>query len=196
MRMKLPFCALLFIVGLLLRASGASESAKGFQRVTFDAFFAGQVASLPLSLEIPAEYVPAKGLQVPPTYSYWMRPEEVAKVAKSQNLPAKTGYIYGKLSTNEAFDRKEEKFTLEKSLEAELAQADMKLIEKKRFEVSGFPILAYIVKAKNGNVVCSLFVATMIDTNVLYFGYRPPNNDLLLAQKTWGRILGSIQKNN
>jgi hypothetical protein len=173
-------------------AAATGPSSNGFTRVSFDEFFAGQVVSLPLSLEIPAQYVHAHGLKIPPTYSYWMKETEVAAAAKTQDLPAKTGYIYGKLSTNEAFDRQKGKFTSENEIEAQIGQASMELIEKKRIEVRGFPMFSYIVRANNGNVVCSLFVATLVDTNVLYFGYRPPNNDLRTAKEVWAHILGSI----
>lgn len=112
--------------------------------------------------------------------------------ARTQNLPAKTGYIYGKLSLNEGFDREKKKFMSEDQLDAEVARAGMKLIEKKRFEVKGFPAFSYIVRTKDGKVVCSLFLATLIDTNVLHFGYRPPNNDLDPAKKVWARLLSSL----
>src|SRR4051812_12938098 len=97
--------AALLLAFTFYAASAAPSGLPDFKRVSFDEFFAGEVVSIPLTLEIPAQYVRAKGLKVQPTYSYWMRPDEVASAAKTTNLPAKSGYIYGKLSLNEAFDR-------------------------------------------------------------------------------------------
>jgi hypothetical protein len=187
--MKLPH---LLLVSVLLFARSAAADTSDFKRVTFDEFFAGQVASIPLSLDIPAQYVHAQGLKIPFSYSYWMRSEEVAAAAKSQDLPKKTGYIYGKLTPNEGFDKKHGKFTSEDQVESQMAQAGMKLIEKKRFDANGFPVFSYLMQGKDGTIVGSAFVATMIDTNVLYFGYRPPNNDLKVAKKVWQRLLESL----
>ncbi len=165
-----------------------------YKKVSFDEFFAGSVSSIPLSIEIPSQYVYAAPVSDRvTTYSYWMRVDEVAGVAKSKDLPAKTGYIYGKLSPNEAYDRERGKFMSEDQVEAQLAQAGVELIERKRFEAKGYPVFAYIVRAKNGTVVCSLFVGTLIDTNVLYFGYRPPKNDLKVGRQIWAHILDSLK---
>lgn len=185
----------LWLTALTVQVSTAAPAAglKDFKRVSFDNFFAGQVVSVPLSLEIPSQYVHAEGLEVPPTYSYWMRKEEVALAAKSENLPTKTGYLYGKVSTDEGFDQKKGKFTSEDRAEAQLAEGGMKLIEKQRIVVHGFPAFSYIVRAKDGTIVCSLFVATLMNTNVLYFGYRPPNNDLGTAKEVWAHVLASIR---
>ncbi len=190
--MKIPLAFILIAI-LAVRVAGATPS-KDFKKISLDEFFAGQVVSIPLSLEIPIQYVHAAGLKAPPTYSYWMKEDEVASAAKTQDLPAKTGYIYGKLSLNEGFDRTNGKFTSEDQAEVQLAQAGMKLIEKKRAEVRGFPMFSYIFQAKDGTVVCSLFVATLIDSNVLYFGYRPPNNDLRTAKKVWAHLLASLDE--
>jgi hypothetical protein len=177
---------------IALLALVACAHAQDFKRVSFDEFFDRQVVSLPLSLEIPSQYEHAKGLKISPTYSYWMQAGEVAHAAKSQDLPAKTGYIYGKLTPNEGFDRKKKKFTSEDEVDAQIAKTGMTLIEKKCLEAKGFPLFSYIVEAKNGTVICSLFVATLVDTNVLYIGYRPPNNDLRTAKKVWTRLLTSL----
>jgi hypothetical protein len=187
--MKLPH---VLLTSLLLFAHGVAAETSEFKKVTFDEFFAGQVASIPLSLEIPSQYVHAEGLKIPFSYSYWMRAEEVAAAAKSQDLPKKTGYVYGKLTPNEGFDKKKGKFTSEDNFQSQLAQAGMKVIEKKRFDANGFPVFSYLVRGKDGTIVGSAFVATVIDTNVLYFGYRPPNNDLKVAQKVWQRLLDSL----
>lgn len=190
-----PILRFFVLLALVIKASAAgAPSETKFKRVTFDEFFAKQVVSLPLSLEIPAQYVHAEGLVVPPTYSYWMKANEVKAAAKSQDLPAKTGYIYGKLSPNEGFDQKTGKFTSEDQAEAQAAQMGMELIGKQRIEVNGFPAFSYIVRVKNGAVVCSLFVATLVESNVLFISYRPPNNDLRLAKEVWSHLLASLGK--
>jgi hypothetical protein len=175
-------------------APASFAKTENFKKVTFDEFFAGSVAPIPLSLDIPSQYSyaePASNRTT--TYSYWMRADEVARAVKTKDLPSKTGYIYGKLTPNETYDRSTGKFMSEDQLEVQIAQAGMELIERKRFEAKGHPVFAYIIKAKNGTVVCSLFVGTLIDTNVLYFGYRPPKNDLKIGRVVWSHILESLK---
>ncbi|MCC6416268.1 MAG: hypothetical protein IT582_10205 [Opitutaceae bacterium] len=95
-----------------------------YKKLTFDEFFAGSVASIPLSLDIPSQYSYSEAASSrATTYSYWMRADEVARAVKTQDLPSKTGYIYGKLTPNEAYDRSTGKFTSEGQLEAQIAQA-------------------------------------------------------------------------
>lgn len=189
-RLYPPIAALLFAV--LLSAAFAKDQA--YKKVSFDDFFAKSIVPLPLSIDIPDQYSYAEAVSNrATTYSYWMRADEVAHAVKTQDLPAKTGYIYGKLTPNEAYDRDTGKFTSEDQLEAQAAQAGMEVIERKRFEARGYPVFAYIVKAKNGTVVCSMFVGTLVDTNVLYFGYRPPRNDLKIGRAIWSHILDSLR---
>lgn len=187
----------LFIAAALAFAFLAPASfskTEKYKKVTFDEFFAGSVASIPLSLDIPSQYSYAEAVSNrATTYSYWMRADEVARAVKTQDLPSKTGYIYGKLTPNEAYDRSTRKFTTEDQLEAQAAQAGLEVLERKRFEAKGYPVFAYIVKAKNGTVVCSMFVGTLIDTNVLYFGYRPPKNDLKIGRAVWSHLLDSLK---
>jgi hypothetical protein len=186
--------SILFAVTLFFLATAAFAKDQEYKKVSFDEFFAGSIVSIPLSIEIPQQYGYAEAASDRvTTYSYWMRADEVARAVKTQDLPSKTGYIYGKLTPNEAFDRSSGKFTSEGQLEAQCARAGMELIERKRFEAKGYPVFAYIVKSKNGTVVCSMFVGTLIDTNVLFFGYRPPKNDLKIGRVVWSHILDSLK---
>lgn len=167
---------------------------QSYQRVTLDRFFAGQTASMPLSLEIPAAYVHAEGLEIPDTYSYWMQEQDVAAVVKTQDLPARSGYIYGKVSLDVGFDKTTGKFTSEDKFEADMAEAGMKVMEKKRFDVKGYPVLASILKAKDGTIVCSMYLGMLIETNALYFGYIPPRNNLATGRAVWNHLLESIRQ--
>jgi hypothetical protein len=161
--------------------------------VPFDEFFAGQVAHLPLSLEIPAQYVFAKGLRVPFSYTYWMQQSEIAVAAKSQDLPTKTGYIYGKISLDVGYDRLSDRFTGEDGMQTKLNQSGLDLLEMKRVTVGIYPILSVVSRARStGNIVCAMYVGTLIDTNVLYIAYRPPENNLTRGSEIWRHILESM----
>ncbi|MBI5767178.1 MAG: hypothetical protein HZA93_05235 [Verrucomicrobia bacterium] len=189
------------VIGILFTAivlfggceTASTKSSPEYRRVTFDEFFAKQVVSLPLSFEIPAQYVHATGLTVPSTYSYWMKRDEIAKAARTQDLPGKTGFVYGKLSLDVGFDQTRGRFTIEDDFESKAAQSGLEILSRRKLEIKGHAILDYMTRARNGNIVCSLYIATRIETNALYIAYRPPGNDLTHAKEVWNRMVGSVQ---
>lgn len=164
-----------------------------YKKVSLDEFFDGKIVSLPLSFEIPAQYFNAKSLEAGITYSYWMLPNEVAKVLESGDLPKKTGYIYGKISTDEGYDQKTGKFTSEENFRKILAESGLSLVESKRFDMKGYPILAFMVKTEEGNMIYSMYVATKIDTNVAYISYTAPSGDAVLGKAVWKHIVESLK---
>ncbi len=168
-------------------------SVQEYKRVSLDEFFAGQIVSIPLSFEIPAQYVHATRLKEPVAYSYWMQSNEVAGVVRSDNLPVKTGYLYGKVSMNVGFDQRKGKFSDEDAFEGQLAKAGMTLVEQKRFEVNGYPVWSLIVRQKDGKVIYSMYIAMLIESNALYIVYRPPTNDLATGRAAWNRFISSIE---
>ncbi len=177
--------------GLMAQTPAAPEV---YKRLTFDQFFDGQIEPIKLSMEIPARYVHAEGLEAPDdSYSYWMEDHEIAGVKETMNLPSKTGYIYGKVSMDVGFDQKTNQFTNEDDLEMQMKEIGMKLIEKKKMRVNGYPILSFIGEAKNGHVMCGMYVGMLIETNTVLVVQVPPGNDLKLGQASWGRIVSSLK---
>lgn len=194
--MKMPFVAFLLILAALHAGCVTRPAAQpaATKRVPFDQFFDGQVASLPLALNLPSNYVHADGLDLQATYSYWMHPDEVPGVARTGDLPLKTGYIYGKISTNEGYDQSTGKFTSEDQLDALLAGQGMAVVERQRFQAKGYPVLSHILKTRDGKVICQMYVGTLISSNAIFIGYRPPNNDLKVGMELWGRILDGLRE--
>lgn len=88
-----------FRAGILAMLASASLHAAEVEMrtVCIDEFFAGQLQPLPLKLDIPKEYVHAKGLEVGETYTYWMLPQAIKPAADTGDLPG-TGYVWGKIS--------------------------------------------------------------------------------------------------
>jgi hypothetical protein len=189
--MNIPTKNLIIVLTILM---SALAHAVEYQKTSFTKFFDNQIAPIPLSIEIPKNYVHAKKIEAGITQVFWMQPNEVDKVIKTDILPKKTGSIRGQISMSEAYSKDKGKFSSEESLKADLKKVNMTLIETKRFVINGYPVFAYLVKAKNGTIVGAINVATMIDTNVLFFGYTPPNNDLELGKEVWNHMVSSIKK--
>ena len=182
------------MIGILVAMAFGQMSllAQDFKEVTFDEFFGDQIASIPLSFEIPAEYDHAEEIDAPLTYSYWMRGEDVAGAIETEELPKQSGYIYGKISLSVAYESETKKFTMEENLEDELKKAGMTLLEQTRFDVGEHPIWAYIAK-KDDVVICAMYVATGIDSNVVYFGYQPGKHKIEVIKAKWKRIVESLK---
>ena len=161
--------------------------------MTLTEFFAGGIEGIPLSIEIPTQYVHAKGLDVAPHYSYWMRPEDVKAAVETQDLPKKNGYVYGKVSLDMAYDAGKGKFSNEDKFKPEMKKAGFTFLELNRRKVNGYPILSFMAKDKKGHLVNAMYVAALVDTNVICIAYQSPENDLKTAQSVWKHIVASLE---
>ncbi len=165
-----------------------------YQKVSFKTFFAGEIEPVALSFEIPKEYAHAKKIEADITNVFWMRPDEVDEVIKTGDLPKKTGSIRGKITMNEEYSIEKGKFSSEDTFKEEMKEAGMTLLDSKRTVVNGYPVLAYLVKTKGGKTIGMVYVAMNIDSNVLFFGYTPPNNDQKIGKEVWSHMVSSLKK--
>lgn len=166
--------------------------------VSIDEFFAGQLQPLPLKLDVPKDYIHAKGLEVGESYSYWMLPQAIKPAADTGDLP-QTGYFWGKISQDMGYFAEQKKFSHEDEFKAELAAAGHELVAQKKRDAGGFAIIASIVnyKLENGSrrLVYAAYIATNIETNCLFLSYSPPADfSKEQAAKVWDAIIDSISK--
>ncbi|MCX6852153.1 MAG: hypothetical protein NTY98_24960 [Verrucomicrobia bacterium] len=122
-----------FRTGILAMLDAASLNAADVEMktVSIDEFFAGQLQPLPLKLDIPKEYVHAKGLDVGESYTYWMLPQAIKPAAETGDLPV-TGYVWGKISLDVGYLAEQKKFSHEDGLKAELAAAGHEIVAQKK----------------------------------------------------------------
>ncbi|WP_395747526.1 hypothetical protein [Prosthecobacter sp.] len=182
----------------MLAAASLHAAEVEMKTVSIDDFFAGQLQPLPLKLDVPKDYVHAKGLEVDEGYTYWMLPKEIKPVAESGDLP-KTGYVWGKISLDVGWLAEQKKFSHEDDLKAQLAAAGHQLAVQKRRDAGGFAVFASIVnfKLEDGSrrPVYSAYIATNIESNCIYLSYSPPADfSAAQAAKVWDKIVESISK--
>jgi len=188
MRM-LFFCLVLFTIGCTsIRNGGGSPT----RLVSFDEFFDGQIASLPLALRVPVEYEHASELPADLSYAYWMRPDAVAAALETEDLPTDSGYMYGKISMSEAYDPASGRFSSESVSAEEWAEMGAEILEERRSTLGGYPCLRRIARM-NGTIVCQLYVGMNIASNAAYVSYRPPANNLDQARALWRNVVGPIK---
>lgn len=185
------------IVLVLLTAASINAADVGMKEVSIDEFFAGQLQPLPLKLKIPKDYVHAKDLEVDETYTYWMLPQEIKPAAASGDLPAKTGYVWGKISTDVGYFAEQKKFSHEDGLKVELAAGGHELVAQKKGDAGGFAVIASIVNYKqeagSRRLVYSAYIATNIETNCIFLSYNPPSDfSKEQATQVWDAIINAI----
>ena len=157
--------------------------------VPFDTFMQGQLVSVPLSIPVPKAYEPVTAEEMMHlTYSYWMPRKEVKQSLKSHKLPEQTGYMYGKLSLNVAYEPELDSFSIH---DEEFAASGQRVLGKEQISVNGHSLLFMEVAVKVQNVerkVWMLYIAMNIDTNAAYFTYVPPRHDEALGDCFWKHL--------
>jgi hypothetical protein len=184
--------AVLLAVPGLSAAADPAASCVAFRAVPFDTFMRNTfTVSVPLSIPVPQGYEPANFGSEMMGYSYWMLPKEMAKARRSHNLPAKTGYLYGKLSLDVGYDSQRDFFPgVDPSALPPGAFSNLRLY---RATVGGHALLFYEVTLdKLDRKVYSLYVALNRGDQAAYLTYVPPKNDRRLGDCHWTAFRESV----
>lgn len=186
-------------VAVLLATASLHAADVEMKTVTIDEFFAGQLQPIPLKLKIPKNYVHAKDLEVDETYTYWMQPQEIKPAADSGDLPAKTGYVWGKISQDVGYLKEQKKFSQEDELKAKLAEAGNEIVAQKKRDVGGFAVISTTVGMKQEKgprrLIFTAYIATNIETNCIFISYSQPSGfSEEQATKVWDTIIDSVSK--
>ena len=158
-------------------------------------FMQRQLSAAPaLPIPVPTEYEAATLPDTPVGYSYWMHPADVAEAAKSGNLPAERGYMYGKISTDIGYDRPNDRFIgLEDPAFLNQAKGVFSSLTVERCIFDGHPVaLVTAETAGAGTVVYSAYVPMGVETNTVYLAYRPPANDRAAGDSLFARLRASL----
>src|SRR5262245_60875543 len=130
-----------------------SSASEGQKILTFDELMKDQIIrSIPLRASVPKEY---ERLQLEPAVDgvVWARPEEFDGIRQTKNLPAKTGYFYGRLTLNVGYDVKIHSFICGPHCnEQALIQRTKDAVDDAKFErhtVNGIPLLLIEIDAVN-----------------------------------------------
>jgi hypothetical protein len=192
--MKNLIFALCAALAVLTAAAGnASEIA--VKQVTLDEFMQGHVmGNIQVPVIVPKEFEPAKLPKANFGYSYWMKPGDVSASNTSGDLPETNGYMFGTLSPNVGYDDRRNIFIgLEDSdsiAQAKKILSELKL-ERYKFGKHAVVLLSF---SMNGKRAYSMYVATNIDTNVVYIAIRPAGNSREIGDSIWNQLKKSLEK--
>lgn len=178
-----------------LTATVSNASDMAVKKVTLDEFMQGNVQGhINVPVIVPTEYEPAILPKANLDYAYWMNPNDVAASNASGDLPEKNGYMYGKLSLGVGYDARRNIFIgLEEpeSIKKAKQQTSGLTMERYKFGKHAIVLLSYSIEKKP---VYSMYVATNIDTNVVYIALRPPGNSQKIGDQIWSQLKASLEK--
>jgi len=154
------------------------------------------IQSYPINILVPTEYQAFEFAADEPGKYYWMRPKDAIKAIKSDELPIKKGFMYGKITMNVDYDANKDLFIgvedaeTQKQMETYFDEFSMQ-----RALVSGYPVLLIRMMHKEVKKPTYLmYIATKISTNVLVVTYIPPRYSVKKGDYVWEKQLALFKQ--
>lgn len=167
------------LLSLIASFAIATENTASFKSVPLDEFMQNQLSiKLPIPIPVVEAYQVAKLPGSPVGYSYWMRPEDVEAVKTSGDLPSEHGYMYGKITQNVGYDKPSDMFIgVEDPQSLAKAKPHFPTLTLERYQFDGHAILLVkMIQADTKKIVYAMYIATNLDTNVVFIALRSPRN--------------------
>ncbi|MCC7250123.1 MAG: hypothetical protein IT473_15990 [Lysobacter sp.] len=186
MRSSLRHIALVSaLVALWVGGASASDCVET-KPIAFDTFMRGAIsASVPLKVAVPSNYRHADLAEIGSTYSYWMMPGAAKRAKRSGDLPA-SGYLYGKVSMDVAYDAERDLFVDGDGGDIRQQLAGEGAIAVEQTRIRGHTLLFLEVSPEpNARKVYAVYLALNRATNAVYLAYRPPVGDAAAGDCFW-----------
>ena len=173
-----------------------------FKTVSLDDLFGGPPAGMnvkryfPIDVDIPALY---KGHPNPSWAGelFWSSDSDVERVTEEGKPPQEHGFFSIKVSMNFGYDARKDVFSDfqgsdEKNMKAKLSKQGFKDALVKRYNTRGFPILIIEADGPQGRKMRTAYVATKVDTNVLFIYYVHRNPWSKWDDEVWTRFKSTL----
>lgn len=163
--------------------------------VRFDDFMRRSLAvSIPLSIPVPAEYEAAELPKAGIGQYYWMRPSDVAEANRTSDLPSGNGYMYGKVSPDVAYDKDKNLFVgVEDQASLQRMKAAFQVSLERLHAGAHEVLLGTFMEPRSQKRAYFMYVATNIETNVVYVAFRPPANSQEIGDFVWEALRRSVK---
>ena len=171
-----------------------------FSTVTLDELFGGTPLGMndryfPITVDIPTIYsirhFPIMGEVL------WSTQADVKRITEENQPLQENGFFTVKVSTNFGYDAKSNRFsdfqgTDERNLKAAITKLGMRVTELKRHNVKSFPVLIIEGDGLEGRKTRSAYVATKVDTNILFIYYVHRNPWSTWDNQVWTRFKATL----
>ncbi|HEY2346040.1 MAG TPA: hypothetical protein VGH80_09160 [Xanthomonadaceae bacterium] len=188
----------ILLAATLLSANCLAETPVTIKHVTLDQFMPNYLrVSIPLTLSVPASYELATfhKLEMFEAF-YWMPKSEVAHADETGDLPGDSGYMHAEISLSAAYRVERDVFVgVEDMTGRDRKEFDSLFsdVRMERCSVGKFPVLLLDMKArKDGRHLRAMYVATLIDTNVVYIDYLAPRQHDEVGDYAWNDMKRSL----
>jgi hypothetical protein len=176
------------------------QPSSGFKQVSFDDAMTHQLnRSLPLTLGFPDGYAMLDLDSV--SGVIWGTPDELAEARKTNTVPQRNGYFYGRLTPNTGYDDAKGEFICgvdcdETDIPKQFSDLGIP-VKMERARANGIPLLfleADTSKMKGAATkkIYMAYIATLVDTNVFLISYRPPSNSDDQGAAVWAYFKKSL----
>jgi len=150
----------------------------------------------PLRFRLPAEFVamPADG----GVQCWWMSEEDRAAVERDDSVSPRDGFFSVTLTMNVGYDRARDVFFGggeddgdETTMAAQYTKAGVEDVSVERYDVNGIPLL--FVEGRQGDRrIASCYLATLIETNVVFLFYSHPTPFREIDGERWMEMKDAI----
>ena len=185
---RILLLAMCFLVG-----TGFADKPAKLKHVSLDEFMSGDLAvSIPLQLSVPVQYDHVELPSAGTSYHYWMLKSEATHADATGDLPGDSGYMYAKISENAVYRSEKgvfrglEDMTADEQAEFSAVFSD---VHMERCKAGKFPaLLLTLTDKKTGYRIHNMYVATLIDTNVVFIALIAPHKHQEIGDLVWADI--------
>lgn len=189
---------LLLTAVLLLAAlpsAARAQQPEAMRDVSFGEYTRGGfLHDLPVGFRIPAGYVAVRP-QGQATRTYWMSPADSAAQAANPQHTTRDGFYSVALSLNVGYNAGTDRFfggeSDETTMKAGFEAQGFTDVLLERHRVNGYPVL-FVEAEKDGRRGLLVYVAALVDTNVVYTFYTHPDSFRELDQARWSAFKAAI----
>ncbi len=176
-------------------AAARAQPAETLRDVSFGEFTRnGFISNLPVRFRIPDGYVAVR----PPgqaTRTYWMSPADSAAQAANPEHTMRDGFYSVSLSMNVGYDVGTDRFAGggrdETTMKADFEAQGFSGVSLERHRINGYPVL-FVEAEKDGRRGMLVYIASLVDTNVVYAFYTHPESMRELDRERWAAFKAAI----
>jgi hypothetical protein len=180
---------------LQVRAAARGKNPEPMRDVGFGEFTRGSfLYDVPVSFRIPAGYVAVRSRREA-TRTFWATPADSAALAANLVHTMHDGFYAVALTPNVSYDVDTDRFIRGgrdfSTMKAEFEARGFTAVSLKRHRINGYPVL--IVEGEtDGRRYSAVYVASLVDTNVVYAYYVHPESMRELDRERWGAFKAAI----